>query len=181
MSFVKRLRVLAIVVAFTVALVSFVPVEAAKPLEGTMNLQFNLGWLGPQDEIPDWVGNITIDGELYDMAFYAIGSGKSFVTDTQNLKGKIHFFEEIWVIGYIDYAFNEEGALAYFVVTEILMLGNDKGQTNTQNSKYHMSGSVEEAVGVFDGWAGCRVHMMGEIIWYPFMAPFAAPGALRIN
>lgn len=181
MSLVKRLRVLAIVVAFTVALVSVAPVEAAKPLRGTMDLQFNLGWPGPQDAVPDWVGNITIDGELYDMAFYAIGSGKSFVTDTANLKGKIHFFEEIWKIGHINYAFDENGVLTYFEITEILMWGYDRGQTNTQNSKYHMSGSVEEAIGVFEGRAGCNVHMKGEIIWYPFMAPFAAPGTLRIN
>ena len=92
MSLAKRLGVVALVVAFTVALVSAAPVEAKKPLIGTLDLQFNLGWPGPQNEVPDWVGNITIDGKLYDMAFYAIGSGKSFVTDPANLRGKIHFF-----------------------------------------------------------------------------------------
>ncbi|MHA2149706.1 MAG: hypothetical protein ACXACG_05770 [Candidatus Thorarchaeota archaeon] len=180
-SLVKRLRVVALLVAFTVALVSVAPVEAIKPLGGTMDLQFNLGWPGPQDEVPDWVGNITIDGVLYDMAFYAIGSGKSFVTDPANLRGKIHFFEEIWVIGHIDYAFDENGVLTLFDPYDILMRGYDKGQTNTQNSKYHMSGYVEDATGAFTGRAGCNVHMMGDIIWYPFGAPFAAPGEFRLN
>ncbi|MFX1482820.1 MAG: hypothetical protein ACFFCP_06475 [Promethearchaeota archaeon] len=181
MSLVKRLPALAIVVAFTVALVSAAPVGAVEPLYGTMDLQFNLGWPGPQDQVPDWVGNITIDGNLYDMAFFAIGSGKSFVTDPANLRGRIHFFEEIWIIGYFEYAFDENGVLTAFDPSTILMQGNDKGQTNVQTSNYHMSGNVEVANGCFSMWKGRSVHMSGEIEWYPFGAPFAAPGELRLN
>ena len=85
------------------------------------------------------------------------------------------------MIGHIDYVFDDDGVLTDFEVNEILMWGYDKGQTNTQNSNYHMSGYVEDATGDFEGWAGRSVHIMGEIIWYPFGAPFAAPGEFRVN
>lgn len=178
LSKMKRLSVVVLAVALTLSLISVAPVQAKKPLRGTMDLEYNLAWPGPQEEIPDWVGTIIIDGQVYDMAFYAIGSGKAFVTPP--FRGKIHFFEEKWVIGDIHYVFTD-GVLTEFEEINILCWGYDKGQTNTQTSKYHMNGNVEEASGFFEGWAGRSVHMHGIIEWYPFGAPFAAPGEFRIN
>jgi hypothetical protein len=49
------------------------------------------------------------------------------------------------------------------------------------NSKYHMTGSVEEAHGALSMWDGRKVFMSGIIEWYPFGAPQYAPGILRFH
>jgi len=150
-------------------------VMAKKPLAGTMELEFNLLWPGPQADIPDWVGTITIDGTEYGMTFFCIGSGKAF---DDFLKGKVHFFEEIWVI-YDWMTFNfEDQTLDY---GEILLWGYDVGQTNIQNSNYHMNGNVEMAIEDFAAWEGRSVHMSGKILWLAPGVPQYAPGAFRAN
>ena len=87
-----RKMVLAPLIVCLVVLLSTLSMPAAsarKPLRGTMDLEFNLLWPGPQQtDIPDWVGTITIDGAEYGMAFFAIGSGKAF----DDVPGKVHFF-----------------------------------------------------------------------------------------
>lgn len=174
MNRLKRLIVL-LALAFIVALVPVGTAQAKKPLIGTMDLEYNLLWPGPQDAIPDWVGTITIDGTEYGMSFFCIGSGKAF---DDNLKGKVHFFEEIWTIyDWMTFDF-ETQELEY---GEILLWGYDVGQTNIQNSNYHMNGNVEVAIGDFAIWQGRSVHMSGEIIWYDFGAPHYAPGTFRVN
>jgi len=162
--------------AFILVLVQAVPSQAKKPLTGTMDLEFNLSWPGPQDVIPDWVGTITIDGTEYGMAFFAIGSGKAF----DDVPGKVHFFEEIWTIyDWMTFDFGTQ-ELEY---GEILLWGYDVGVTclNGHNTNYHMSGNVEVAIGDFAVWQGRNAHMSGEIIWYDFGAPHYAPGTFRIN
>lgn len=180
---VRRARILLVALGIILVLVPVVPVHAMKPLRGTMDLQFNLGWPGPQEAIPDWVGTITIDGEVYGMLFFAIGSGKAFVTPPY--KGNnIHFFEEIWEIydmANFQFEFNEDGVLTLLVVGQPFLWGYDEGQTNLKTSKYHMNGNVEEACGDFSMWEGRSVHMSGIIEWYPFGAPQYAPGTFRIN
>ncbi len=74
-----RMRKKLTVVILVVSLLTLVPTLAVsdeKPLRGTMDLQFNLAWPGPQEDIPDWVGHITIDGDVYGMVFFNIGTGK---------------------------------------------------------------------------------------------------------
>jgi len=171
---VRKLIVL-LALAFTLVLVPAGTAQAKKPLRGTMDLEFNLLWPGPQDVIPDWVGNITIDGTEYGMAFFAIGSGKAF---DDFLKGKVHFFEEIWrIYDWMTFNFTTQ-ELNY---GEILLWGYDVGQTNTQNNNYHMNGNVEVAIGDFAIWQGRNVHISGEIIWYEPGVPHYAPGTFRIN
>lgn len=132
-------------------------------------------WPGPQTDIPDWVGTITIHGSEYGMAFFCFGSGKAF---DDFLKGEVHFFEEIWVIyDWMTFDF-ETQELEY---GEILLLGYDFGQTNIANSRYRMNGVVEEAFGDFAAWQGYTVHMSGEIIWSGPGVPHYAPGIFRIN
>jgi len=170
--------------AFTLALVPAIPAQAKKPLVGTMDLEFNLDWPGPQQtDIPDWVGNITIDSTEYGMAFFAIGSGKEF----EAVPGKVHFFEEIWrIYDWVTFNFTTQ-VLDY---GEILLWGYDVGQTclNGKNYNYHMNGNVEVAVGGFAVWEGRNVHISGEIEWQeietpegPALAPHYAPGTFRIN
>ncbi len=184
----KASNLLLLVLAFTLALLPAGTVQAKKPLIGAMDLEFNTAWPGPQDEIPDWVGTITIDGEEYGMLFFAIGSGKSF---DDNLKGKVHFFEEIWAIYDTDFDFTTlipsssatdwEDWLPTNYPDELVLWGYDKGQTNIRTSKYHMTGNVEEAFEEFSMWEGRNVYMSGEIIWYESGGPHYAPGTLRIN
>jgi len=177
---VKRLIVL-LALAFTLALVPAIPAQAKNPLIGNMDLEFNLDWPGPhQTDIPDWVGNITIDSIEYGMAFFAIGSGKAFV---DVLPGKVHFFEEIWrIYDWVTFDF-ETQVLEY---GEILLWGYDAGQTclHEHNNNYHMNGNVEVAFGDFAVWQGRNVHMSGEIEWQETPegpAPKYAPGTFRIN
>ncbi|MFX0182296.1 MAG: hypothetical protein ACFE95_04355 [Candidatus Hodarchaeota archaeon] len=175
----KKLSVLFLMVSFLV-LIPALSVSANTPLYGTMDLQFNLGWPGPpQTVIPDWVGTITIDGEEYGMAFFAIGTGKPF--GEQN-EGSPHFFVEVWrIYDGIKIKFNDDGVLTKFKPGSILLWGYDTGLTNLANSKYHMTGTVEEAFGPFSMYVGRNVYMSGEIIWYPFGAPQFAPGIFRID
>lgn len=165
--------------ALVLSLGVIAPLSATAPLTGEMDLQFNLGWPGPQDEIPDWVGTITIDGEVYGMAFFAIGSGKPFNEDPS---ASVHFFEEIWMIyDELEFEFDEDGFLTKFVPGSTVLWGYDSGITNLKNSKYHMNGSVEEAAEPFAESVGRNVHMSGIIEWYDFGAPQFAPGTFRIN
>ena len=178
--------------ALLVTAVLVVPVLAKNPLFGTMDLEFNLLWPEPQDEIPDWAGTILIDGEPYGMLFFAIGSGKAFEDPD---RGRVHFFEEIWAIYDMDGASfpglpnGNAGDWSYWLPKndpdELIMWGYDEGQTNVQNSKYHMNGDVQYATGEFSDWLGRSVHMNGVIIWYTegdfAGAPHFAPGTFRIN
>ena len=178
--------------ALLITAVFVVPVLAKKPLYGEMTLSFNLGWFphGAQPNVPDWVGTITIDGKPYGMLFFAIGSGKPFATDPP---GKVHFFEEIWAIYDID--FDLTSLIVPFGEIsdpddwdewlpqnspDMVMWGYDQGLTNKQNKKYHMTGSVEEALGDFTEWEGRQVYMSGVILFDGGL-PSEAPGIFRIN
>jgi hypothetical protein len=164
-----------LVLAFIIALTPAGAVQAKKPLIGTMDLEYNMLWPGPQADIPDWVGTITIDGAEYGMTFFCTGSGKAF---DDFLKGQVHFFEEIWVI-YDWTTFDFETQVLDY--GEILLWGYDVGQTNIQNSNYHMNGNVEMAIVDFAAWAGRSVHMSGEILWLAPGVPQYAPGVFRAN
>jgi hypothetical protein len=158
------------------------PADAKGPLHGEMDLQFNLAWPGPQTEIPDWVGTITIDDDVYGMAFFNTGSGKPFEDNPSD----VVFFEETWVI-YDELAFTFDGfVLTEFDPGEVVLSGYDRGIVTIPNSSYHMNGDVRVAEGELAGWLGRNVHMSGEIVWgdgtvYPLGAPQYAPGAFRIN
>lgn len=61
--------------------------------------------------------------KTYDMTFFAIGSGKAF---DDFLKGKIHFFEEIWrIYDWCELTF--DGETQKFDSGEILLWGFDTG------------------------------------------------------
>ncbi len=153
-------------------------ISAKVPLRGTMDLEYNLAWPGPQDVIPDWVGTIDIDGELYGMAFFAIGTGKPFEDDRP---GSAYFFGEIYEIyETLEFKF-VDGILTCFNPGAIVLKGTDEGSTNLKNSHYRMNGVVTETNEDFAKWLGRSVHMSGTIIWTDFGAPQNAPGTFRIN
>lgn len=184
--------------AFTLTLVSAIPVQAKKPLVGTADVEFNLLWPGPQEYIPDWAGNITFNGYEYRILFFAIGSGKAFLDDP----GKVHFFKEIWAIydteDFTTYLPNNETTfwedwLPSNAPADLVLWGYDAGVVSLQNSKYRMNGKVEFANaefadGAFAAWQGRNVHISGIIEWQeietpdgPVIAPHYAPGTFRIN
>jgi hypothetical protein len=187
----KRVKVKAcslLLFVFTLALLPVGFTQAKKPLIGTMDLEFNTGWFvhGPQAFVPDWVGTITIDNDVYGMLFFAIGSGKPFTADPPG--GSVHFFEEIWAIYDTDF----EGSIPssdlddwedYLPIndpSELILWGYDVGITNKINTKYHMNGNVEYAAEGWEMYLGRNVYMSGEITWDAGL-PLYAPGTFRIN
>lgn len=179
----SRMRKKLITVILVVSLLTLVPtlaVSAKKPLIGTMSLQFDLDWFNdPRPDRPDWVGTITIDGEVYGMAFFVLGTGKPFGSDPSS---SVHFFEEKFVIYFeLEFEFDTDGKLIKFEEGAVAISGSDVGLTNMINSKYHMSGNVEVANGIFSAWIGRIVYMSGDISWYPNGFPHYAPGTLRLN
>lgn len=177
----KLLTVLLVVSILT--LLPIISVQAKKPtphLTGTMDLDFNLGFLGvypdgPYKTTPCWIGTIKIDGYEYDMIFYHLTLFKGY--------SKASDFMEKWIIS------DSNGNC---------LAGYDSGLTNTAQLDpsdepptahlYIMTGKVEEATGVFADWLGRKVHMSGYIT-YQFietngglaLVPETAPGTFRIN
>ncbi len=174
---IKKLSTLFGLVAVLLMAVAL-PADARQPLRGDMDLQFNLGWPGPSETVPDWVGTITIDGDEYGMAFFNTGTGKPF--DEQPADNV--FFEETWAIyDTLEFSFDGDGILETFMPGDVVLSGYDRGITTVANSKYHMNGDVRVAEGPFTDWLGRSVHMSGIIEWYDFGAPQYAPGTFRIN
>lgn len=173
-----RKKIISLFLIATILPISIAVIDAKKPLYGTMDLQFNLGFPGPQTEIPDWLGYITINGEEYGMVFFNIGTGKPFAGSPSD---SVVFFGEIWVIyEWINIQFDEFG-VAEWTHGSVVLLGTDEGIVSLNNDKYHMTGEVTEAYGEFSEWTGRNVYMSGVIQWYPFGAPQYAPGTFRIN
>jgi hypothetical protein len=186
----KKLSVVLILFALSLTLVAATPVQAKKHVTGSMELEFNVLWPGPQTDIPDWVGTITFEGDAteYGMAFFAFGSGKAFGDKTT---GMAFFFAEIWTIydwvDLITYVDDEGNVFQWVEYGEILMWGYDYGVTKLANSKYHMNGDIQFD-DLFGKYVGRNVHLNGMIEWQtiqtpegPVVAPLAAPGTFRIN
>ena len=176
-----------VVLSLTVvlSLIMVAPVSADPPMRGTMELTFNLG---PNPDCPDiaWLGTIEIDGNLYDMAFVPVGTGKPFDSDPST---SVHFFEEIWTIyelGTFDYEFTEIDGVDVLTICNDefavpVLSGHDSGTTSLKASRYRMKGEVDYADGPFAGLEGHKVHMSGTVEWYPFGAPHFAPGDFRLK
>ena len=165
------------------AMLAAVPATvASNRLNGSMDLEFNQAWPGPQLLVPDWVGTLTVGSTDYNMAFFAFGNGKPF--DSHPATSSAYFFEEIWKV-YESPAFAIDGSGNLVILDPdpvVLMSGYDRGLTNLKNSKFHGNGSVEGAAFRFEEWVGRSVHMRGVIDkWYPFGAPQHAFGPFRIN
>ncbi|MCB2175462.1 MAG: hypothetical protein KQH57_06615 [Actinomycetales bacterium] len=159
---------------------SVAPAASAAPhhVTGAMELQFNLCWPGPQEEVADWVGTITIDETEYGMAFFNIGTGRPHDT----VHGNVTPYEEIWVIyESLDATFDDAGCLAEFTPGPVLLSGDDRGVATLVNGKYRMNGTVEVAAGDFAFLLGRPVHMSGTIVLTDTGAPLYAPGTWRTS
>lgn len=149
-------------------------------VRGTIALDRNLTWPGrSQTTIPDWIGNVTINGVVYGMAFFQVSTGKPFDSGAQ---GNAKFFGEIWTIyDSISYHFIAPGNLVSWTPGTVLLNGTDSGNLATTNFLYRMNGVINYAHGVFQMYLGHQVHMNGQILFYPFGAPSAAPGTFQID
>lgn len=181
----RRKLLLSSLLVLTLTLGVVAPATAKKPLVGTMELQFNLDWPGPSEEIPDWVGTVTIDGTEYGMAFFNTGTGKPF--DSQP-NGGVIFFEETWVIyEQLDFTFERiddqiEGfRLTEFNPGDVLLSGYDRGVVSLANGGYRMNGFVEVAEDPYESWLDRQVHMSGVVEFSAEGAPLYAPGTFRLN
>ena len=167
-----------LIFAISILSMSMAPAQTGSPVSGKVNCQFNLGWPGPQTETPDWAGIVTINGVQYGMAFFNIGTGKSF---TSEVRGTADFYEEIWrIYATLDYHFSD-GVLDQFVPGQVLLSGNDVGVVSLTNSAYRMNGHVFTASGSFAGLEGSTVHMSGTISWDAVGNPVNAIGPFQIN
>ena len=172
-------RLYFLMLAITILSIGTSSVQSVQPLYGTADTQFNLGFPGPQDEIPDWVGHININGVNYGIVFYNLGTGKSL-----NNKADVNtvFFTEQWVVfSSIDIHFNDQGVLTDWSHGSIVMSGDDTGVVSIANSHYVMNGEVRVANGIFNIYQGHTVHISGTVQWYDFGAPQFAHGPFRIN
>lgn len=156
-------------------------VQAAAPLEIEAHAQFNLGWPGPQTNVPDWVGTVNINGHTYGIAWFNIGSGKTF--DNAGKSQAASFFGEIWrIYDSISFQFDSNGVLTSFHPGNIVITGNDQGVVSFPNSAYRMNGVVQDAPGsAFSVYLGHTVHMSGLITWWANGNPLYADGPIRIN
>jgi len=144
----------------------------ARDVRASMDLQFNLGWPGYQDQTPDWVGTVTIHGEEYGMAFFLLGQAAGTT--------RAFFYEKWEIYEDLDFAFDDTGVLTTFTPGDVLLSGHDSGFVRIANSRYHMTGTIEEANGDFATYAGRIVFIRGLIEWYAPGVPQYAPGIFRI-
>jgi hypothetical protein len=171
-----RKVIAALVVVTVVALLPATASASVEPRTGDIQLDWNLCWEEPGSEVPDWVGTVTIGGDTYGMAFFYLDSGKPFSDDPAvHSTGMAGFFGEIWRI-YDDPIPVEEGC-PLPDPEDVAAWGYDTGVVSLANFKYRMNGSVEEAFGALESWAGRNIHMSGDI------GPdfLTAPGELRVN
>jgi len=149
-----RKSIILLTLALSLALVAAVPVQAKRPFEGSMDLNFYL-------ENPIWRGTITgdISGNMY---FTNVGTGKQ---GNQEPGKAIHFGEE-WLI-------TDESDV-------MLLTGTDEGVVSP-NSEYRMNGVVTDASEEYADLIGRNVHMSGYITWAAPGLPETAPGTFWIH
>lgn len=170
----KRRLSVVLVLVVVLALLLAIPVSAKKPLEGDMELYFNLGFGNPEAPCPGltWAGTVELDGVVYGMAFYPTG---------EKDVGKVHHYWEDWYIYDTPFEFMGGAVLDECVPGEIVLAGTDKG-VFSPNIKYRMSGTVDQAAEPFEEWLGRRVYMAGIGNFDPITgAPVTAPGTFRLN
>lgn len=144
--------------------------------EGAFDLVWNACYEGPGEEIPDWIGTIDFDGDVYDMVFFNVGSGRP---PNHKVEAPLGSFNEIWAVyDGLELVFDEECAVETFE-GDLVLWGLDRGMSNADLAEYQMIGTVEEAVGDFDGLAGKNVSMSGT--FYQEDEKTYAPGVLEIG
>ena len=162
-----------------VAVLAVAPAAMAQDkVTGEFDLDWNGCWQGPNDEVPDWIGTIDIDGAAYDMVFFNLGDGRP---PGQDLEQPLGPFIEIWAVyDGLDVAYDEECATETYD-GESVMWGHDAGVVDFEAKEYAMTGTVVEAIGDYGDLTGQPVVMSGTFTLSPEGAPETAPGVIEIG
>ena len=151
---------------------------AQDKVTGEFELTWNGCFAGPGDEVPDWVGTIDMDGDLYDMVFFNLGDGRP---PNHDLAAPLGSFIEIWAVyDGLDIAYDEECATETYE-GDLIMWGHDAGIGDDDAMAYAMTGTVVEAFGDYVGLTGESVAMSGTFTVTDDGAPLTAPGVLEIG
>jgi hypothetical protein len=155
-----------------------VPATAQDKLAGTMDLSWNGCWTGPNEAIPDWTGTIDIDGDVYDMLFWNVGTGWP---PGQTPEAPYAAFNEIWAIyDGLELAFDDECAVETFE-GDLVLWGHDAGLLDTETAGYEMTGTVTQAFGDFADLTDGSVTMGGTVVFDEEGNPLTAPGEFAIS
>jgi hypothetical protein len=171
------LRKLAISLSLVLtAVLALAPAAMAEDkAQGAFDLTWNGCWEGPNDEVPDWIGTIDIDGDVHDMVFFNLGDGRP---PNNDLDGA---FIEIWAVyDGLEIAYGEECATETYE-GDLVMWGHDAGVSDFEAQTYSMAGTVVEAFGDYADLAGQPVAMSGTFSLTPDGSPETAPGVLVIG
>lgn len=148
---------------------------------GSMDLKWNTCYgAPPSEEIPDWIGTVDIDGAVYDMLFFNVGTGHPPTDRVAAPELTVH---ELWAIyDGLELVFDEECAVETFK-GDVVMWGNDYGGANFAVSPdYHMAGTVLKAFGDFADLVGRPIEVSGVVEFDAESgAPTGAPGEIVIG
>ena len=148
-------------------------------LEGTMDLTWNDCYPGsPNLEVPDWVGTVDFDGDVYDIIFFNVRPG--YPPGHEPNEGYNPFIEAWAVYDGLELVFDPQCAMEK-LEGNLVMWGHDSGRTNKETKEYAATGSVLEAIAGFDGLAGSGMAMSGTVLFDAEGAPSTAPGIIQIG
>jgi hypothetical protein len=150
---------------------------AMEQAEGAFDLLWNDCWQGPTEQVPDWIGTVDFDGDVYDMLFFNVGDGRPPNHPPAEGTGA---FNEVWAIyDGLELVFSADCAVESFT-GDLVLWGLDHGTADLEAATYQMSGPVMEAMGPFEGLAGKAVSMSGSFSENPD-GVLQAPGVLQIG
>lgn len=175
----RRFSILVALVA-VLSMVMAVPATAKEPLQGDMELYFNLGYGNQEAPCPDitWAGSVQLDGVDYGIAFFPIASEH---------RGNSYHFEETWEVYAEPFDFKGGGALMVCAPGEVVLRGPDKGVE--VDNDYHIIGSVDYAAGALEAWKGRQMRARGTGVFMEVvdpagdivLVPLTAHGTFRLN
>jgi hypothetical protein len=171
------LRKLAPILALVLmAVLTVAPASMAQEkVTGAFDLAWNGCWAGPGDEVPDWIGTVDIDGDVYDMLFFNLGDGSPPNHD------RAGSFIEIWAIyDGLELTYDEECATETYE-GDLVMWGHDAGVSDFDAKEYTMTGTVVEAFGDYADLTGQSLAMHGTFTLDADGNPLTAPGVLEIG
>jgi len=150
---------------------------AADKTSGEFDLLWNDCFVAPGEEIPDWVGTIDFDGDVYDMLFFNVGDGRPPNHPPAEGTGA---FNEVWAVyDGLELVFDEACAVETFD-GDLVLWGLDHGTSDSEAATYAMTGSIMEGSGPFEGLAGEPISMSGTFFENPD-GVLQAPGVLHIG
>jgi len=148
-------------------------------VEGTMDLAWNECYPGaPNLEVPDWVGTVDFDGDVYDIIFFNLRPG--WPPGHEPAEEYNPFIEAWAVYDGLELAFDDQCAMET-LEGDLVMWGHDAGRTDKATKEFAAKGNILEAREAFDGLAGSDMSMSGTVIFNDEGAPVSAPGILQIG